>query len=77
MVHNNYLAGEGQEVLVDVLGSQAVAGVLLGILDVGVDELLRLEPLVTAEYIKHYDTNYPNCNSDKPLVRMDARPCGP
>ena len=49
-----YLASEGKEVIVDELGRQAVASVLLGSLDVAVDELLRLEPLVTTEYIKHY-----------------------
>jgi len=41
------LASEGEEVLVDELGRQAVAGVLLGGLDVLVDKKLRLEPLVT------------------------------
>ena len=49
-----YLASEGQEVIVDVLGRQAVASVLLGSLDVQVHLMLRLEPLVTTEYIKHY-----------------------
>ena len=40
-----YLASEGQQVLVDVLGSQAVSSVPLGLLDVAVDLPLRLEPL--------------------------------
>jgi len=42
------LASEGQEVLVDDCGRQAVASVLLGSLDVLVHQELRLEPLVTA-----------------------------
>ena len=42
-----YLASEGKEVIVDELGRQTVASVLLGSLDVAVDELLRFEPLVT------------------------------
>jgi len=41
------LASEGKEVIVDELGSQAVASVLLGSLDMRVDEHLCLEPLVT------------------------------
>jgi len=41
------LASEGKEVIVDELGSQAVAGVLLGCLDVLVHLMLRLESLVT------------------------------
>lgn len=41
------LASEGKEVIVDELGSQAVASVLLGSLDVEVDVLLCFEPLVT------------------------------
>ena len=40
-----YLASEGQQVLVDVFGSQAVSSVPLGLLDVGVAFFLRLEPL--------------------------------
>ena len=48
-----YLASEGQEVIVDVLGRQAVASVLLGSLDVEVHQVLRLESLVTTEYIEH------------------------
>ena len=40
-----YLASEGQQVLVDVLGSQAVSSVPLGILDVAVDLPLHPEPL--------------------------------
>ena len=40
-----YLASEGQEVFVDVLGSQAVSSVPLGGLDVLVAIALRLEPL--------------------------------
>ena len=44
-----YLASEGQEVIVDVLGRQAVASVLLGSLDVRVHLVLRLELLVTTE----------------------------
>ena len=40
-----YLASEGQEVFVDVFGSQAVSSVPLGLLDVEVDLPLRLEPL--------------------------------
>ena len=43
-----HLAGERQQVLVDELGSLAVPLVLLGLLDVLVHELLRLEPLSTA-----------------------------
>jgi len=42
------LASEGKEVIVDELGRQAVASVLLGSLDVRVHLVLRLEPLVTA-----------------------------
>ena len=49
-----YLASEGKEVLVDELGRQAVASVLLGSLDVIVRQVLGLELLVTTEYIKHY-----------------------
>jgi len=41
------LAGEGQQILVNDLGSQAVASVLLGSLDVAVDIKLRLESLTT------------------------------
>jgi len=41
------LASEGKEVIVDELGSQAVASVLLGSLDVAVDHTLCFEPLVT------------------------------
>jgi len=41
------LASEGKEVIVDELGSQAVASVLLGSLDVQVHHPLCLEPLVT------------------------------
>ena len=44
-----YLASERKEVIVDELGRQTVASVLLGSLDVVVDILLRLEPLVTTE----------------------------
>ena len=40
-----YLASEGQQVLVDVLGSQAVSSVPLGLLDVAVAIFLTLEPL--------------------------------
>ena len=40
-----YLASEGQQVLVDVLGSQAVSSVPLGPLDVVVDLPLRRELL--------------------------------
>ena len=40
-----YLASEGQQVLVDVLGSQAVSSVPLGLLDVPVAKALRLESL--------------------------------
>ena len=40
-----YLASEGQQVFVDVLGSQAVSSVPLGLLDVCVAISLRLEPL--------------------------------
>ena len=40
-----YLASEGQQVLVDVLGSQAVSSVPLGLLDVLVAKGVRLEPL--------------------------------
>ena len=46
-----YLASEGKEVIVDELGRQTVASMLLGCLDVEVDELLCLEPLVTTENI--------------------------
>ena len=49
-----YLASEGKEVIVDELGRQAVASVLLGSLDVIVRQVLGLELLVTTEYIKHY-----------------------
>ena len=48
MTHKIYLASEGQEVLVDEFGSQAVASMLLGSLDVVVDQVLRLEPLTAA-----------------------------
>jgi len=41
------LAGEGQQILVNDLGSQAVASVLLGSLDVFVHQVLGLESLVT------------------------------
>jgi len=41
------LASEGEEVLVDELGCQAVAGMLLGGLDVAVNVMLLLEFLVT------------------------------
>ena len=54
MTHKIYLACEGQEVLVDEFGGQAVASVLLGCLDVAVHLMLRLESLVTTEYIIHY-----------------------
>ena len=54
MIHNIYLASEGQEVLVDDCGRQAVASVFLGSLDVRVHQALRLESLVTTEHIKHY-----------------------
>ena len=40
-----HLAGERKQVLVDDLGSLAVPLVLLGLLNVGVDITLRLEPL--------------------------------
>jgi len=43
-----HLASEGQEMLVDEFGGQAVASMLLGSLDVMVDPVLRLEPLVAA-----------------------------
>ena len=43
-----YLAREGQEMPVNELGSKAVASMLLGSLDVVVDKVLRLEPLITA-----------------------------
>jgi len=42
------LASEWKEILVEELGRQAVAGVLLGSLDVFVDKPLRLEPLAAA-----------------------------
>ena len=42
MIH---LASEGQQVFVDVFGSQAVSSVPLGLLDVPVAISLRLEPL--------------------------------
>ena len=66
-----YLASEGKEVLVDELGRQAVASVLLGSLDVRVHLVLRLEPLVTAEYIEHYIQLNMICPvyNGKPLVR--------
>ena len=41
----SYLASERKEILVEKLGREAVAGVLLGSLDVVVDLVLRLEPL--------------------------------
>ena len=44
----DYLASERKEMLVNELGSQAVASMLLGSLDVVVDYVLRLEPLVAA-----------------------------
>ena len=40
-----YLASEGQQVFVDVFGSQAVSSVPLGLLDVAVAICLQLEPL--------------------------------
>jgi len=43
-----HLASEGQEVLVDEFGSQAVASMLLRSLDVMVDQALGLEPLTAA-----------------------------
>ena len=43
-----YLASEGQQVLVDVLGSQAVSSMPLGSLDVEVAKGKRLEPLRAA-----------------------------
>jgi len=43
-----HLAGEWKQVFVDDLGCLAVPLVLLGLLDVCVHELLRLEPLSTA-----------------------------
>jgi len=43
-----HLTSERQEMLVNELGSQAVASVLLGSLDVLVDQVLRLEPLIAA-----------------------------
>jgi len=43
-----HLAREGQEMPVNELGSKAVASMLLGSLDVVVDKVLRLEPLITA-----------------------------
>ena len=43
-----YLASEGQQVLVDVLGSQAVSSVPLGLLDVAVAKGLGLKPLRAA-----------------------------
>jgi len=46
-VHTTFhLAGERQEMLVNELGGKAVARVLLGVLDVLVDQPLRLEPLI-------------------------------
>jgi len=42
------LASERKEIRVEELGRQAVAGVLLGFLDVPVDKGLRLEPLAAA-----------------------------
>lgn len=42
-----HLASEGKEVLVNDLGSQAMAGVLLGSLDVTVHHVLCLELLST------------------------------
>jgi len=43
-----HLASEGQEMLVDEFGGQAVASMLLGSLDMMVDFPLDLEPLVAA-----------------------------
>ena len=43
-----YLASEGQQVLVDVFGSQAVSSMPLGGLDVEVAKGKRLEPLRAA-----------------------------
>ena len=40
-----YLTSEGQQVFVDVFGSQAVSSVPLGVLDVAVALCLRLESL--------------------------------
>jgi len=42
------LASERQKMLVNELGSKAVPSMLLGSLDVVVDHVLRLEPLITA-----------------------------
>jgi len=48
-VHTTFhLAGERQEMLVNELGGKTVTRVLLGGLDVLVDKLLRLEPLIAA-----------------------------
>jgi len=43
-----HLASEWKEILVEELGREAVAGVLLGFLDVHVDLALRLEPIAAA-----------------------------
>jgi len=43
-----HLASEWKEILVEELGREAMAGVLLGFLDVFVDQALRLEPLTAA-----------------------------
>ena len=51
-----YLAGEGQQILVNNLGSQAVASMLLCSLDVSVHLSLRLESLTTTEYTEHFTT---------------------
>ena len=73
-----YLASEGKEVIVDELGSQAVASVLLGSLDMRVDEHLCLEPLVTTENITNLkDSGHLKRQTSRMGRGMDARPCGP
>ena len=60
-----------------------MASVLLGGLDVPVDQSQCLEPLVTTGYIKHYTSlssfvqSRTNTHTSRRGRGMDARPCGP
>ena len=72
-----YLASEGKEVIVNELGRQTVASVLLGCLDVAVHLMLRLEPLVTTETNQLKNGGHLKRQTSRMGRGMDARPCGP
>ena len=61
-----HLASERKQVLVDDLGSLAVPLVLLGLLDVGVDITLRLEP-VSTPLIRAEERSLPGVDHHVPL----------